>query len=84
MVRVGAVVRVQSLAPKLSHAMGTGQKKKKNLQNYETILLSLKCFVRRSHCGSAETSATSIHEDSGMIPGLTHWVKDQALPRGVI
>ena len=24
---------------------------------------------------------TSIHEGSGSIPGLSHWVKDPALPR---
>ena len=32
------------------------------------------------HCGSAVMNPTSVHEDVGLILGLSQWVKDLALP----
>ena len=35
---------------------------------------------KSSLCGSAVMNLASIHEDAGLIPGPTQWVKDLALP----
>ena len=47
-------------------------KKKKKFKKFQEFWSS-----RR---GSVEINLTSIHEDTGLIPGLAQWVKDQALP----
>ena len=39
-----------------------------------------KKYLRSSRCGSAVMSLAAIHEDEGLIPGLTQWVKDPTLP----
>ena len=48
--------------------MGVAEKKKKSNP------------IRSSPCGSTVMNPTSIHEDSGSIPGPAQWVQDLALP----
>ena len=45
---------------------------------FEMILKSYK--IEESCLGLAEMNLTSMHEDAGLIPGLTEGVKDPALP----
>ena len=37
-----------------------------------------------SCCGSVVMNLTSTHEDASLIPGLTQWVRDLALPWAVV
>ena len=39
---------------------------------------------RSSHRGAVETNPIRNHEVVGLIPGLSQWVEDLVLPRGVV
>ena len=62
--RLAATALIQPLAWELPQAAAIKKKKKK----------------KSSRCGTAEMNPTSDHEVACLIPGLTQWVKDPALP----
>ena len=51
----------------------------------QCLVFALKLLSRSSHCAAGETNPITIHEDTGLIPGLAQWVGDPsiAVSRGV-
>ena len=54
--------------------------RRKGLYISDTELHFSESNVREYLLYSAVTNPTSIHKDTGSIPGLAQWVKDLALP----
>ena len=54
------------------------------LQVWPKKLIKFKKSSKSSCCGSMVTNLTSIHEDAGLIPGSTQWVKDPSLSLAMV
>ena len=61
--------------------MPRAQPKKKKKLNFKINENNKKSLQRVPIVAQQVTNSTSIHEDAGLIPGVTHWVKDPVLPR---
>ena len=65
---------VRSLARELPHVMGVAKSSNRKALSLDKIL-----NMEFPVVAQWVTILTSIHEDAGLIPGLTQWVKDPVL-----
>ena len=62
------------------HGITSGALKSQKLLEWEDYTHTKKLRGMEFPSWTAETNLIRNHEVSGLIPGLTHWVKDPALP----
>ena len=85
--RPAAIALIRPLAWEPPYAVGAvlkrqkkKKKKKRLIPNLSALFATVDVFVSwSSHCGIVETNPTSIDEGTGLVPGVTLWVKDLAL-----
>ena len=71
--RLWATALIRLLAWETPYALGAALKRQKDIKK------KLKTAICSSHQDSAVTKPTSMHEETGSIPGLAQWIEDPAL-----